>query len=196
MVSWKHGLTLREALECTTDPKLLPEYDFLPIPIKVGKEFIRKLREGEIVAKGNNWEDKPNDKQFIVPPSWWAFFRLDFNNSTATETDKFRENPSIKNILIFQPEDVPNLNDTISSPELDPYKSGAPGKPTIMHMVVKEFKARVLRGVCEPGVGKESEALKIWAAQTYPNVPTLTAKTIENNIRDLYNQLVRNKPPK
>jgi hypothetical protein len=61
--------------------------------------------------------------------------------------------------------------------------TGAPGRPTSMHIVSVEHQRRLGSGEAALRVRQEAKALAEWLKKTHPVVPTLTAKTIENNIR-------------
>jgi hypothetical protein len=70
-----------------------------------------------------------------------------------------------------------------SSPSI---QSGAPGRPTSMHLVVAELRSRLASGKAEVNVTAESEHLAEWLKATHPNAPKLTAKTIRNKIGTEY----------
>jgi hypothetical protein len=72
--------------------------------------------------------------------------------------------------------------------EADPYRTGLPGRPTGGHLVVVEFRNREKRGVVEPSLKEESEALVRWYKENYPNGPNLTPGTVRNRIRPLHQQ--------
>ena len=84
----------------------------------------------------------------------------------------------------------------IEKPEPDPYKSGAPGRPSAMHLVESEFHRRAKAGECLGSLKDEAEALLDLKEKNHPKAPRLTANTIKNRIRKPYNELVRNQPPK
>jgi hypothetical protein len=64
-----------------------------------------------------------------------------------------------------------------------PERTGAPGRPTSMHLVTVEYDARWERGDVLDSIGEEAEALSRWLTNTHPTAPKLTAKTIANNLR-------------
>ena len=64
-----------------------------------------------------------------------------------------------------------------------PLRTGAPGRPSSMHLVQAEFRARCERAEVNPSVTREAELLARWLGETHPKAPRVTAKTIENNIR-------------
>lgn len=63
-------------------------------------------------------------------------------------------------------------------------RTGAPGRPTPMHLVHAEHQRRLDHGEAEQSVAAESNLLEAWLRKSHPSAPRLTAKTIENNIRD------------
>lgn len=81
----------------------------------------------------------------------------------------------------------------------DIHRSGLPGKPPkLAHFIEREFLSRVESGEAQKSGSLSAEALALqdWAKETYPDAPPPTAKTIENNIRVMYNKHVRQMPPK
>jgi hypothetical protein len=67
--------------------------------------------------------------------------------------------------------------------ELEPYRTGGPGRPTAMHLVLAEHHARWQRGVAVKSVRQESRHLSQWLQVQHPSAPRLTPKAIENRIR-------------
>jgi hypothetical protein len=65
-------------------------------------------------------------------------------------------------------------------------RTGAPGRPTPMHLVVAEHGSRLAASKAEMTVTAESEYLARWLKQTHPNLPSLTAKTIRNRISQVH----------
>lgn len=66
---------------------------------------------------------------------------------------------------------------------IDPFRSGAPGKPSAIRRVEQEHLRRLAAGEALEGVGKEAAYLKGWLDWAYPDAPRTTNKTIENRIR-------------
>jgi hypothetical protein len=69
-----------------------------------------------------------------------------------------------------------------------PLRSGAPGRPTSMHLVEAEFDARCARSEVAASLADEAEHLADWLKSAHPSAPPLTAKTIKNNLRVAYRQ--------
>jgi hypothetical protein len=63
-----------------------------------------------------------------------------------------------------------------------PARSGAPGRPTSMHLVEAEFRARCDRGEIQATLRAESEALAAWLRDQHPSAPKLTPTTINNRL--------------
>ena len=85
----------------------------------------------------------------------------------------------------------------IQGPHPDKHLTGYPGRPPkSKHLVEREFHRRVKVGECSPTIAEQARVLHEWVKETHPEAPPPTPKTIENNIRPLYNRMVRNRPPK
>jgi hypothetical protein len=64
-----------------------------------------------------------------------------------------------------------------------PGRTGAPGRPTSMHLIEAEHAARWDRGEAASSVAAESRALQAWFKLAHPHSPPPTSDTIENKIR-------------
>jgi hypothetical protein len=62
------------------------------------------------------------------------------------------------------------------------FRTGAPGRPTPIHLVLSEHQRRLSAGEAEKSVTLEAEMLARWLQDTHPDVPRLTPKTIRNRI--------------
>ena len=69
-----------------------------------------------------------------------------------------------------------------------PLRSGAPGRPTSMHLVEAKFDARCARSEVASSLAEEARYLADWLRSAHPNAPPLTDKTIKNNLRAAYRQ--------
>lgn len=67
--------------------------------------------------------------------------------------------------------------------------SGGPGRPSSMHLIVKEMHARAERGELCPGVAAEAKALIEWLKAKYPHMSPAGPKSVENAIRADYRRL-------
>ena len=61
--------------------------------------------------------------------------------------------------------------------------TGAPGRPSSMHLVEVEYRARWDRGEAKTSIGAEAEWLAEWLQKSHPEAPRLTPKTIANWLR-------------
>jgi hypothetical protein len=66
------------------------------------------------------------------------------------------------------------------------YRTDAPGRPSSMYLVEKEYHARWQRGEAETSIGAEAAALANWLRTEHPHAPPLTPKTIANKLRHDY----------
>lgn len=63
-------------------------------------------------------------------------------------------------------------------------KTGAPGRPSSMHIIESEFQRRKEDGAVENSLNAESEHLESWFKKQHPDKQPVTAKTIANRLRD------------
>jgi hypothetical protein len=66
------------------------------------------------------------------------------------------------------------------------YRTGAPGRPTPMHLVVAEHSRRLVDGSAEASIVAESKHLAQWLSDTHSGLPQLKAKSIRNKIADAH----------
>jgi hypothetical protein len=75
-----------------------------------------------------------------------------------------------------------------------PFRSGAPGRPSAMEVILVEFERRVAEKEVIPRLGglwAEAEHLAGWWPTAKPDsAPTVKAGTIENKIRQRWNSLI------
>lgn len=91
-----------------------------------------------------------------------------------------------------QPLIPPGLRDFIEGTGNDPepiYRSGAPGRPTSMHLIEAEMRKRADRGELQKSMLAEFESLSKWLGEKHPRAHPTKSKTISNNLRPLYNKL-------
>ena len=62
-------------------------------------------------------------------------------------------------------------------------RTGAPGRPTSMHLIKKEFERRAAAGSLDDQLAAVAQSLVNWLKETHPAEPQLTPKTVENNLR-------------
>lgn len=76
----------------------------------------------------------------------------------------------------------PFVSGPLTEAAADDFRSGAPGRPTSMHVVVAEHGRRLATGMAEARVGAEAEHLANWLRKAHPSAPQLTPKAIRNKI--------------
>jgi hypothetical protein len=73
--------------------------------------------------------------------------------------------------------------------------TGAPGRPTSMHLIRPEHQRRLDAGEAHDAVASEARHLAAWFGEKHSKAPQPTAKAIENAIRDAHRQRAT-RPPK
>ena len=61
--------------------------------------------------------------------------------------------------------------------------SGAPGRPSAMHLIEAEYDALIERGEAKGRISEVASELETWAKATYPNLRLPTAATTANRLR-------------
>lgn len=74
------------------------------------------------------------------------------------------------------------LQDAPPAVQVEPDRTGAPGRPSSMHLVLPEAERRRSQGETHARVKDEAAALLEWFEKTHPGLPALTEKTIRNKI--------------
>jgi hypothetical protein len=75
--------------------------------------------------------------------------------------------------------------------EVDRYKTGMPGRPTIKYKIIAEFEFRAKTGQIEPSIKKQGEALHKWAEENHEEAARPMPRSIETIIRSRYNKAKR-----
>jgi hypothetical protein len=196
---WQHGLELEEALLETADSGERAEHDrlmqfdsplsfigesessprrqFRRIRAQLEEAFIRRLKKGELVAVGYDARSGADSKPAIVAPDRWRVLKPDFHDSSAKAS-----NLSLEGVRVFR--DRRRLDSHLD--EIDPFHSGMPGRTTAKHKIVAEFKRRLASNEALSSLAGEARELSQWLLRAYPEAPLTSARTIENQIRDLH----------
>lgn len=81
----------------------------------------------------------------------------------------------------------PLKNDTkLDPPDLPLDRTGAPGRPSAMHLVQAEFERRCAAGQVESSLAQEGLLLAAWLKSVHPTLRPAMPRTIENGIRTAY----------
>jgi hypothetical protein len=81
--------------------------------------------------------------------------------------------------------------DTMKDPS-QIHHTGAPGRPSSMHLVEAEYRARWHRGEAEASIGAEAKTLAEWLQNKHPDVPRLKPKSIANRLRREHRERIAN----
>jgi hypothetical protein len=94
----------------------------------------------------------------------------------------------------------PNEAGMISRTQINPFRTGGPGRPTASHIVKQEAERRISKGEITPKRGELAlfaRTLAEWwneyRKKFDPSGPVLTAKTIENIVRELWKSSIKPK---
>jgi hypothetical protein len=66
--------------------------------------------------------------------------------------------------------------------------TGAPGRPSNMHLIEAEFSRRRDTGNIENSLNREAAALAVWFKMVHPDKQSVSAKTIANRLRPQYRE--------
>jgi hypothetical protein len=127
-------------------------------------------------------------KQLRTAMTGWDWWLPEGRVPTAQEVKEFSEEPIHAPTLRRYNEDQLLIEEA----ELDqwcemwlspaPTKTGAPGRPSSMGIVITEFERRRELQRCEQSREAESQALAAWFRQAHPEMQAPTAKTIRNKL--------------
>jgi hypothetical protein len=151
----------------------------------------------------------PDRGHAVVPAQYWPFLTIDMDSGSATGDGlAFREIRCVRIAAIPEKALTLLVEETISpaiSPAVDAPSStadeirrtGAPGRPSSMDLIIAEFHKRCDTGVVQSTLIAEATHLKGWA-DAESITPPVTIKTIENRIRAPYRQAKskQTEPPK
>lgn len=147
---------------------------------KIDESLLSKLRRGVLAAWAR--EGSPLGPWRAIPSSAWRVFKLgDLEAGTLTAPG----------VMLFDTRVGVPVDENASVPHRS--ETGAPGRPTSMHLIVLKLKERAKAGQLESGVMAEATTLAAWFKATYPHEPPATAKTIYNSIGSTYRDLTANK---
>jgi hypothetical protein len=68
-------------------------------------------------------------------------------------------------------------------------RTGAPGRPSSMHLIRQEHERRLAAGEAQGAVSAEAAKLAYWFVTNHPNLPRAGRKAIENAIRATHRRL-------
>lgn len=77
---------------------------------------------------------------------------------------------------------------------IETYRTGAPGRPTSVHLVEEELRRRANAGELSATLQSEAENLSKWLADRHPKAARMKAKSVANRCRDLFRELQKQAP--
>lgn len=146
---------------------------------QIEEGLMSKLRRGLLTVWAR--EGSPVAPWRTVSASAWRTLKLDDvlkGTATAPGVNLF-------DIRVGVPV-APSEPECIPAPPLP--ETGAPGRPSNMHLIVAEFERRVQGGQLEASLAREAATLAAWFKLNHPAKQPLTAKAIENKVRKDYRQ--------
>lgn len=145
--------------------------------------FVRGLLDGHLRATGV-WEgDLATLERQTVPSDWWKRdIVAHLRNGEIWERPARDHPPGLRRWSAVQV--MPSDADAVETSA--PLFSGAPGRPSSMHLIKREIRRRAKLGLLESSLNLESEALAIWLEEAYPEAHPTAPKTIQNRLRYLY----------
>ncbi len=157
--------------------------------------FRERLQSGELVATGYVKPVTHDDRRIVIDPDMWGFLEPDFRDSTASGGGM-----EVVHVAVHPPgSEASAISGELAASDTagvspDPYRTGLPGKPSIKHLIIPEFKRRVEAGEVELTLATEARALHEWAKQEHPKAPAPTPRTIETHIRAEYRRYKAKEP--
>jgi hypothetical protein len=178
--------------------------------VDVRRLMLKEAGKENWIALGRRSPDSDHE---LVPPPYWPFLTLDIENNAATgggllfrdlrcrliedvpDDDPIREalrRTRKARPAVDQHNGLTPIQQPVCAPSTVPDEAqeiactGAPGRPSSMHLVVAEFARRCREFEILPSLRAEAERLEAWFKGNHPNAPRPTVRTIENRIRHEY----------
>jgi len=173
-----------------------PAYADLLARIASGDIDVTGLASGERQPiEGYRFADCRVDYPFSDPPSdlvlgaelrLCSFPYIDDEHWRGGFDDSLRNRNGIRwSRLMLRKDDVARLWPFSLEARL---RTGAPGRPSSMHLIEAEFERRVAQGQVEASLAVQARVLAQWLRDLHPAYPKAGKTAIENNIRLTYKQ--------
>lgn len=147
------------------------------------RAFLEWLALGTLRARGVWEDDLANFKERDIPAGWWTMdVMIDLEDGSLwehTPRTGMKFTRRFSQVTVF-PEKV------AAAEQESVTRTGAPGRPSAMHLVEAEFVRRAEEGAIEESLAQQAKALAAWFEAAHPQLPCPTPKTIENRLRDAY----------
>lgn len=152
--------------------------------------FVQGLFDGHLHATGVWQGDLATLKRQRVPSDWWKRDIIVHVRSCDIWERTARDRPpGLRGWTAVQviPIDTEAFGDETDTSV--PLSTGAPGRPSSMHLIEREFRRRAELGLLDPNLTAQAKALAEWVKENHPKAPPATANTIANRLRPLYRSL-------
>ncbi|KQZ29154.1 hypothetical protein ASD50_18355 [Mesorhizobium sp. Root552] len=155
----------------------------------IDRRMLELIESGHWIAFGRRGPDTAAE---VIPKRYWPFLEMDIERATAKG-----QGMEFRGLLFLElariPTDDPVLGLIETANKLPSSQmgaptpiTGAPGRPTSMHLVEAEFQRRAGAGLLNGSLRTESDHLAKWLANNHLSMPQTTSKTIQNRIRAKY----------
>lgn len=173
----------------------------------VDKDDLKNDGKPLIIPK-RTWTRKPSEANWLNSTMWGMIGECDtaYRNILFSTLDLIYAFPhgDIENILagyengnvilsqLQQKEESVLANDEDINPErINLYPTGVPGRPTLMHLIKKEFLHRKDEGLVKDTMKGEGDDLSDWVSSTYPDATPIKSKSIQESLRDIMRPAVQ-----
>ncbi len=157
------------------------------IVARIDTAFLDRLRRGELTAWARDASPLAPFRE--IPASAWKVLPI---GDIVAGRLKVPGGPELFDIHVgpkvthpssppAQPAAAPQEPPAPQPPEPT---TGAPGRPSSMHLVEAEFERRCATETLAPTLKEQARLLEEWFRRQYPETQPVTAKTIENRLRD------------
>ncbi len=172
--------------------------------------LLQRLREGHLRAYGARIGA---DFEWIRPSDWWDLAPDPARRNVVHAGDvvyrfvrvvdpmmapaTFTPTPHQPTAQAQSPLAAPPSDIAATTNGTTIYTTGAPGRPTSMHLIEAELRRRAANGMMEmKSCSAEARALADWLRREHPEAAATQPKTIQNSIASLYRELSRKGIPK
>jgi len=171
--------------------------------------FAERMQRGDLLAYGVNMAAGIDAPPTLIPPHLWTVARPHFGFDKPTilygRPRSYTLPAPEAGTVTGLPKGLTLRGVRIKSAALaaspmpaaapEILSTGAPGRPTSMHLIKPEHRRRLDKGEAHESLADEARYLAAWLAQQHPTAPQLTPKAIENAIREAHRQRAT-RPPK
>jgi len=196
-----HGVAVRDRL---TWMRLLlgvgDDFEFLVSPSEAETALLKAVQVGAIEAWQDGtrfeaqWFDCARVKNFLLGPSLSCGEVMRFERRRdlphlvgECEDGSRLERPWEQIVPQFRSAALlkafPSRDSMAEEVRASRSRTGAPGRPTSMHLIKKEFERRAAAGSLDDQLAAVAQSLVNWLKETHPAEPQMTPKTVENNLR-------------